>query len=139
MIYYHKKHPFTIKNTRKIHKTRQKSLFLCDFYKIIHNCPFKTNIDSGNKYNIVKDIEYPTNYEKESQFMKSLNQMLLAAKIEYHWWRIGSIRKRQCHIVKFHAKNPSASENLHRYKAEKALIEYEISLGLRNHRGLWTG
>lgn len=69
--------------------------------------------------------------------MKSLNQMLLAAKIEYHWWRIGSIRKRQCHAVNTPDKKLSASENLHRYKAEKALIEYEISLGLRNHRGIW--
>ncbi len=70
--------------------------------------------------------------------MKSLNQMLLAAKIEYHWWLIGSIRKRQCHAVNTHAKKLSASENLHRYKAEKALIEYEISLGLRNHHGIWV-
>jgi hypothetical protein len=64
--------------------------------------------------------------------MKSLNQMLLAAKIEYHWWCIGSIRK-----VNSNDQNLTASENLHRYKAERALIEYEISLGLRNHRGIW--
>ncbi len=70
--------------------------------------------------------------------MKSLNQMLIAAKIEYHWWRIGSIRKRQCRTVNTPVKKLSASENLHRYKAEKALIEYEISLGLRNHRGIWV-
>ena len=67
MLYYHKKYPFTIKNTRKIHKTLQKSLFPYEIYKIILNCPIKTNIDSGNKYNIVKDMEYPTNYEKENQ------------------------------------------------------------------------
>ena len=70
--------------------------------------------------------------------MKSLNQMLLAAKIEYHWWRIGNIRKRQCHTVNTNDQKLSASENLHRYRAENALIEYEISLGLRNHRGIWT-
>ena len=70
--------------------------------------------------------------------MKNLNQMLLAAKIEYHWWRIGSIRKRLCHTVTAPSPKLSASENLHRYKAENALIEYEISLGLRNHRGMWV-
>ncbi|MBQ8183616.1 MAG: hypothetical protein IJ025_06935 [Clostridia bacterium] len=69
--------------------------------------------------------------------MKSLNQMLLAAKIEYHWWRIGRIRKRLCHTVNTSPDKLSASENLHRYKAEKALIEYEVSVGLRNHRGIW--
>ena len=70
--------------------------------------------------------------------MKSLNQMLLAAKIEYHWWRIGSIRKRQCHTEKANSEKLIALENMHRYKAENALFEYEISLGLRNHRGIWT-
>lgn len=69
--------------------------------------------------------------------MKSLNQMLLAAKIEYHWWRIGSIRKRQYYEANAPTVKLIASENLHRYKAENALIEYEISLGLRNHRGIW--
>lgn len=70
--------------------------------------------------------------------MKSLNQMLLAAKIEYHWWRIGSIRKRQCHTVKANSEKLSALENMHRYKAERALIEYEVSVGLRDHRGVWN-
>lgn len=70
--------------------------------------------------------------------MKSFNQMLLAAKIEYHWWRIGNIRKKQCHAVNNVDKKLSVLENLHRYRAENALIEYEISLGLRNHRGIWV-
>ena len=69
--------------------------------------------------------------------MRSLNQMLLAAKIEYHWWRIGSIRKRQCHAVKASEKL-SALEKIHRYKAEQALIEYEVTVGLRDHRGVWS-
>ena len=70
--------------------------------------------------------------------MKSLNQMLLAAKIEYHWWRIGSIRKRQCHTVKANSEKLSALVIMHRYKAEQALIEYEVSVGLRDHRGVWN-
>lgn len=70
--------------------------------------------------------------------MKSLNQMLLAAKIEYHWWRIGSIRKRQCRTVKKQSEKLSVLKNMHRYKAEKALIEYEVSVGLRDHRGVWN-
>ncbi len=68
--------------------------------------------------------------------MKNFNQKLLAAKIEYHWWRIRNLRKKKSMLT----DNPDKlihAENLHRYKAEKASIEYEISVGLRNARGEW--
>lgn len=68
--------------------------------------------------------------------MKNFNQRFLAAKIEYHWWRIRNLRKKKS----MHADNPDKlthAENLHRYKAEKASIEYEISVGLRDCRGIW--
>lgn len=68
--------------------------------------------------------------------MKNFNQRFLAAKIEYHWWRINSLRKKK----KMLSDNPDklkSAENLHRYKADKATVEYEISAGLRNHRGEW--
>lgn len=62
--------------------------------------------------------------------MKNLRQLLLAAKIEYHWWRINSLRK--------YGKGKNvATINLHRYKAERAMIEYEVSLGLRDYCGFW--
>jgi hypothetical protein len=68
--------------------------------------------------------------------MKNFNQRFLAAKIEYHWWRIRNLRKKKS----MHKDNPDKldyAENLHRYKAEKASIEYEISVGLRDCRGAW--
>lgn len=69
--------------------------------------------------------------------MMTFNQILLATKIEYHWWRIGVLRKRKANASTKRKQKLSATENLHRYKAEKASIEYEISLGLRNHEGLF--
>lgn len=68
--------------------------------------------------------------------MKNFNQRFLAAKIEYHWWRIRNLRKKKSML----SDNPEKldyAENLHRYKADKATIEYEISAGLRDHRGIW--
>lgn len=69
--------------------------------------------------------------------MMTFNQFLLATKIEYHWWRIGATHKKKANASERRMQNLSATENLHRYKAEKATIEYEISLGLRNSHGLW--
>lgn len=69
--------------------------------------------------------------------MMTFNQILLAAKIEYHWWRINALRKKLSKATCKRTKKLSSTENLHRYKAEIASIEYEISLGLRNHHGLW--
>jgi hypothetical protein len=69
--------------------------------------------------------------------MMTFNQILLATKIEYHWWRIGALRKKKANVSERRKQNMSASENLHRYRAEKALIEYEITLGLRNYNGLF--
>lgn len=68
--------------------------------------------------------------------MMTFNQILLAAKIEYHWWRIKTLRKKKAYASESRKQNMSASENLHRHKAEIASIEYEISLGLRNHHGI---
>lgn len=70
--------------------------------------------------------------------MMTFNQILLATKIEYHWWRIGAIRKKKANTSRNCKQKLSATENLHRHKAEIASIEYEISLGLRNHQGLWV-
>lgn len=66
----------------------------------------------------------------------TFNQILIAAKIEYHWWRIGVLRKKSAKATHNRKQNLCATENLHRYKAEIASIEYEISLGLRNHHGM---
>lgn len=64
--------------------------------------------------------------------MKSLRQKLLAAKIEYHWWRIDKLKKSRENKTN-HCE--TEAENLHRYKAEQLAIEYEISLGLRDRKG----
>ena len=69
--------------------------------------------------------------------MMTFNQILLAAQIEYHWWRIHSIRKKDAATVQKNSEKLSAAENLHRYKAEKALIQYEIAVGLRDYRSVW--
>ena len=64
--------------------------------------------------------------------MMTFNQILLAAKIEYHWWRIMALRKKKATASESRTRSLSAAENLHRYKAEIASVEYEISAGLRN-------
>ena len=68
--------------------------------------------------------------------MKNFNQRFLAAKIEYHWWRIRNIRKKK-NVLTNDLSKLTFTENLHRYKAEQATVEYEISVGLRDHRGVW--
>ncbi len=65
--------------------------------------------------------------------MMTLYQILLAAKIEYHWWRIKSIRKKKTNTSQRRYIKLSVTENLHRFKAENASILYEISLGVRAH------
>lgn len=67
----------------------------------------------------------------------TLNQRLLSAKIEYHWWKIGAIRNKKSSASPKRKQKLSAAENFHRYKAEKASFEYEISAGLRDHQGFW--
>lgn len=69
--------------------------------------------------------------------MKTLNQKLLALKIEYHWLCIGNLRKKLRRAENERFEKLGASERLHRYKAEQALIEYEVSLGLRDRNGIW--
>ncbi len=64
-------------------------------------------------------------------------QFVLAAKIEFHWWRIRCIRKKKQHAGPPRSKKLCTAENLHRHKAEIAQIQYEISIGLRNHLGFW--
>lgn len=69
--------------------------------------------------------------------MKSLYQGLLIAKIEYHWWRIKALRKKKNKGSDKGTEKYLGAESLHRYKADKASLEYEISVGLRNQRGEW--
>ena len=66
--------------------------------------------------------------------MKSLKQKILAAKIEYHWWRIARLKKKQENKASQRLKY---CENLHRYYAEKNSEIYEVSLGLRDRSGKW--
>ena len=71
---------------------------------------------------------------KECYFMKSLKQKILAAKIEYHWWCIGSIRRQK---KERNANETSLSnrEDFHKFKAEQLSVEYEIYAGLRDYNG----
>ncbi len=69
--------------------------------------------------------------------MKSFRQHILSAKIEYHWWRAKQTEKRSKNSVTAYNERRYATANLHKYKAEKALIEYEVSMGLRDRNGLW--
>lgn len=69
--------------------------------------------------------------------MMTFNQILLATQIEYHWWRIRSLRKKNATTVQKKSEKLSAAENLHRYKAEKASIQYEITVGLRDYKSIW--
>lgn len=66
--------------------------------------------------------------------MKSLKQKILAAKIEYHWWCIGSIR-RQKKENKNENPNLANREDFHKFKAEQLSVEYEIHAGLRDYKG----
>ncbi len=70
--------------------------------------------------------------------MKSIRQTILSIKIEYHFKRVKALGRR---IKKANAEKERlyAAINIHRYKAEKALVEYEIAEGLRNSHGIWTG
>ena len=69
--------------------------------------------------------------------MKSIEQRLLAAKIEYHWWLVGKIKKHKKHNCIHCEHTLCVAEKKHRYKAEKALFEYEIYTGLRDSHGVW--
>ncbi len=71
--------------------------------------------------------------------MRSIRQTILSAKIEYHQWRVKRLKNRLKGAKESKGERLSASVNLHKYLAEKALIEYEISEGLRNSHGIWTG
>ena len=87
-------------------------------------------------YNISRNTQYMFQIQEKGVFMMTFNQILLAAKIEYHWWRIIALRKKKATASEYRKQNITAAENLHRYKAEIASIEYEISVGLRNHNCL---
>ncbi len=67
----------------------------------------------------------------------TLQQKLMAIKIEYHWWRIGMLRRNRKNVSEARKVKSIASENLHRYEAEKTLIQYEIAVGLRDAFGYW--
>ncbi len=64
--------------------------------------------------------------------MKCFKQIVLSGRIEYHWWRISQLKKRQAN-----KKNERLRyrENLHRYQAERLSKIYEISLGIRDFNG----
>ncbi len=64
--------------------------------------------------------------------MKCFNQIALCMRIEYHWWRISQLKKRQASKKK---ERLLYCENLHRYKAERLAKIYEISLGMRDFNG----
>ena len=64
--------------------------------------------------------------------MRCFKQTILAAKIEYHWWRI--TYKRKSRNLK-ESEIMLCSENLHRYRAEQLSVIYEISLGIRDYKG----
>lgn len=65
--------------------------------------------------------------------MKSLKRKILAAKIEYHWWCIGGIRKRK--DEKKNNEKLMNREDFHKFKAEQLSVEYEIHAGLRDNKG----
>lgn len=71
--------------------------------------------------------------------MRSIRQTILSAKIEYHHRRVKRLKNRLKGAKISKRERLSASVNLHKYLAEKALIEYEISEGFRNSHGIWTG
>ncbi len=71
--------------------------------------------------------------------MKSIRQTILSIKIEYHYRRAKKLQARVEAAKSPRKEGLYSSINLHKYKAEKALIEYEISEGLRNSHGIWTG
>ncbi|MBO5897327.1 MAG: hypothetical protein J6Q83_08505 [Clostridia bacterium] len=70
--------------------------------------------------------------------MRSTRQTILSIKIEYHFKRVRALERR----IEKATEGQSALRtaiNLHRYKAEKAIMEYEVCEGLRNAHGLWIG
>lgn len=64
--------------------------------------------------------------------MKTLGQAVLAARIEYHWWRISHLKRKQ---QKKQNEKLFYCENLHRFHANRLETIYEISLGLRDVNG----
>ena len=64
--------------------------------------------------------------------MKSLKQKILAAKIEYHWWCIGGLRRKK-NENKNKKPNLANREDFHKFKAEQLSVEYEIHAGLRDY------
>lgn len=64
--------------------------------------------------------------------MKSLKLKILAAKIEYHWWRVDCLRKKTCH-ENYERKPPR--EDFHKFRAEQLSVLYEMYMGLRDCRG----
>lgn len=71
--------------------------------------------------------------------MKNFRQTILSIKIEYHYRRAKKLQERVKYTNSPRKKSLYSAINLHKYKAEKALVEYEISEGLRNSHGIWTG
>lgn len=63
----------------------------------------------------------------------TVNQILLAVTIEYHWWRIKLIRKRMNRLQEIHRTEMIMRERFHKEIAEKLAVQYEISAGLREY------
>ncbi len=64
--------------------------------------------------------------------MKSLKLGILAMIIEYHWWRVDCLRKRNC------PKNNESTlcrEDFHKFRAEQLMVLYEMCVGLRDNHG----
>ncbi len=64
--------------------------------------------------------------------MKSLKLKILAAKIEYHWWRVDCLR-RKCYRNK--ERYSPCCEDFHKFRAEQLSVLYEMYLGLRDFCG----
>ena len=64
--------------------------------------------------------------------MKKLKLLLLAIRIEYHWWCFDSLKKKTSPKT-----NPNTHDrkNFHKYRAEQLMVLYEKYLGLRDYYG----
>ncbi len=57
--------------------------------------------------------------------MRAMKLKWIGVKIEYHWWRIQVLRKRQ---------DKEAEISLHKFEAEQLRYLYEVVAGLRDTR-----
>ncbi len=64
--------------------------------------------------------------------MKSLKLKILAILIEYHWWRVDCLRKKNRHEIN---EGSLSREDFHKFRAEQLSVLYEIYIGLRDACG----